>query len=38
VPDLLAGLLTVALFGILAEAAFGLLERRTVVCWGMKSG
>jgi NitT/TauT family transport system permease protein len=38
VPDLLAGLLTVALVGILAEAAFGLLERRTVVCWGMKSG
>jgi len=37
VPDLLAGLLTVALSGMLAEAAFGLLERRTVVRWGMKS-
>jgi NitT/TauT family transport system permease protein len=37
VPDLLAGLLTVALAGMLAEAAFGLLERRTVVRWGMKS-
>ena len=38
VRDLLAGLLTVALAGILAEGAFGLLERRTVVRWGMKCG
>ena len=38
VPDLFAGLLTVAFAGILAEAIFGLLDRRTVVRWGMKSG
>ena len=38
VPDLVAGLLTVAFAGILAEAIFGLLERSTVVRWGMKSG
>jgi NitT/TauT family transport system permease protein len=38
VPDLFAGLLTVAFAGILAEATFGLLERRTIVRWGMKSG
>ncbi len=38
VPDLFASLLTVAFAGILAEAAFGLLERRTVVRWGMKRG
>jgi NitT/TauT family transport system permease protein len=38
VPDLLAGLLTIALAGVLVEAAFGLLERKTVVRWGMKSG
>ena len=37
-PDLLAGLLTIALAGILVEATFRLLERRTVVRWGMKVG
>ena len=36
-PELLAGLLSLALVGILVEAAFGLLERHTVVRWGMKS-
>jgi ABC-type nitrate/sulfonate/bicarbonate transport system permease component len=34
----LAGLLTLGLIGILADAAFGLLERKTVVRWGMKRG
>jgi ABC-type Fe3+/spermidine/putrescine transport system ATPase subunit len=29
---------TISFAGILTEAAFGLLERRTVVRWGMKSG
>jgi len=34
---LLAGLLTIAILGVLFEALFGVLERRTVVRWGMKS-
>jgi NitT/TauT family transport system permease protein len=34
VPDLFAGLHSVALAGILTEAAFGLLERRTVAAGG----
>jgi hypothetical protein len=33
-----AARLTVALSGMLAEPALGLLERRTVVRWGVKSG
>jgi NitT/TauT family transport system permease protein len=33
-PQLFAGLLNVALIGVLAEAVFGLLERHTVVRWG----
>jgi sulfonate transport system permease protein len=37
-PELLAGLLTIALAGVLVEATFRLLERRTVVRWGMKAG
>jgi ABC-type nitrate/sulfonate/bicarbonate transport system permease component len=37
IPELLAGLLNLALIGILVEAAFGLLERHTVVRWGMKT-
>ena len=36
-PELLAGLLSLALVGILVEAAFGLLERHTVVRWGMNA-
>ena len=37
VPDLLAGLLTIALAGVLVEVTFGLVERRTLVRWGMRS-
>jgi NitT/TauT family transport system permease protein len=36
-PKLFAGLLNVALIGILVEAVFGLLERHTVVRWGMNT-
>jgi NitT/TauT family transport system permease protein len=36
-PELFAGLINVALIGILVEAACGLLERHTVFRWGMKS-
>ena len=34
--ELLAGVLNLAAIGILVEAAFGLLERRTIIRWGMK--
>jgi len=34
---ILAGLLTIAILGLLIEAFFNLLERRTVVRWGMKT-
>lgn len=34
---LLAGLLTIAILGVLFETLFDALERRTVVRWGMKS-
>lgn len=37
VPDVFAGLITIALLGILVEAMFTFVERRTVVRWGMKS-
>jgi hypothetical protein len=37
-PELLAGLLTIAFAGILVEATFRLLERGTVVRWGMRVG
>jgi NitT/TauT family transport system permease protein len=37
-PELLAGILTIAFAGILVEATFRLLERGTVVRWGMKVG
>ncbi len=37
VPPMFAGLVTIAALGVLFEAAFGMLERRTVVRWGMKS-
>jgi NitT/TauT family transport system permease protein len=36
-PELLAGGLTIAFAGILVEATFLLLERGTVVRWGMKN-
>ena len=34
--DVFAGIVTVAAIGVLLEAAFNLVERRTVVRWGMK--
>jgi NitT/TauT family transport system permease protein len=34
---LMAGLLTIAMLGVLFETLFGVIERRTVVRWGMKS-
>ena len=37
-PELLAGLLAIAFAGVLVEATFRLLERGTVVRWGMKVG
>ena len=36
-PKIFAGLLTIALLGVVFEAAFGMLERRTVERWGMKT-
>ena len=36
-PELFAGLLNVALIGILVEAVFSLLERHTVVRLGMNT-
>ncbi|HEX5850975.1 MAG TPA: ABC transporter permease [Rubrobacter sp.] len=38
IPEVFAGIVTIALIGILVEALFSLLERRTVIRWGMKSG
>ncbi len=34
--DIFAGLVVISVLGIAVEALFGLLERRTVVRWGMK--
>ncbi len=34
--DVFAGIVTVAAIGVLLEAGFNLIERRTVVRWGMK--
>lgn len=36
-PEVFAGLLTIALIGIVFDLVFVLIERRTVVRWGMKS-
>jgi NitT/TauT family transport system permease protein len=36
-PRVFAGLLTIALLGVVFEALFGVAESRTVVRWGMKS-
>lgn len=36
-PDIFAGLVTIAVIGIVLELLFVLLERMTVVRWGMKS-
>jgi NitT/TauT family transport system permease protein len=37
-PEIFAGLVTIALIGIALESVFNLIERRTVVRWGMKTG
>jgi NitT/TauT family transport system permease protein len=37
IPPIFAGLVTIAILGLLFETLFGLLERRTVVRWGMKT-
>jgi NitT/TauT family transport system permease protein len=37
VPEVFAGIVTIALIGIIVEAVFDALERRTVVRWGMTS-
>jgi NitT/TauT family transport system permease protein len=36
-PQVFAGLVTIAILGVVFEALFELLERRTVVRWGMKT-
>jgi NitT/TauT family transport system permease protein len=36
-PQIFAALVTIALLGVIFEWLFGLLERRTVVRWGMKT-
>ncbi|OLT47011.1 permease [Saccharomonospora sp. CUA-673] len=38
IPEVFAGLVTIALIGIALELLFSLLERRTVARWGMKEG
>lgn len=37
IPNVFAGLVTIALIGIALETAFTWVERRTVIRWGMKS-
>jgi len=37
IPEVFAGLVTIALIGIALEWVFTLVERRTVVRWGMKA-
>jgi NitT/TauT family transport system permease protein len=37
IPEVFAGLVTIAILGLVFEMMFGLLERRTIVRWGMKS-
>ena len=37
IPDVFAGLITIMVLGVLFEALFAVLERRTVVRWGMKT-
>ncbi len=36
-PNIFAGLIVISLLGIVVEAFFTLLERRTVIKWGMKA-
>ncbi|XVQ14072.1 ABC transporter permease [Spirillospora sp. CA-255316] len=38
IPDVFAGLVTIALIGIAFDLFFGWVERRTVARWGMKEG
>jgi NitT/TauT family transport system permease protein len=37
IPQVFAGLVTIAILGVVFETLFGVLERRTVVRWGMKT-
>ncbi|WBB52679.1 ABC transporter permease [Verrucosispora sp. WMMD573] len=37
IPDVFAGLVTIAVIGLLIDMVFILIERRTVVRWGMKT-
>lgn len=37
IPDVFAGLVVIAVIGIAFDAIFNLIERRTVIRWGMKS-
>jgi len=37
VPPMFAGLVTIAVLGVVFESLFAVLERRTVVRWGMKT-
>ena len=37
IPDVFAGLVTIAVIGLAIDLVFALIERRTVVRWGMKS-
>lgn len=37
-PEIFAGLVTIALIGIALDLVFAIVEKKTVVKWGMKSG
>jgi len=37
IPQVFAGLVTIAALGVVFETLFGVIERRTVVRWGMKT-
>jgi len=37
IPQVFAGLVTIAILGMAFEVLFGVLERRTIVRWGMKT-
>lgn len=37
IPDVFVGLITIAIIGMIFESVFTILERRTVVRWGMKT-
>ena len=37
IPQIFAGLVTIAILGMAFEVLFGVLERRTIVRWGMKT-